>query len=78
MRLKLDEDRLEFERWKGEEDAIRVRRAQNHDAKVLALNEKRIELKIQLEALDREQRKSALDQRKHKITVLGSIAEKLK
>ena len=37
-RLKLDEDRLDFERWKGEEDAIRVRHAQDHEAKVLALN----------------------------------------
>ena len=30
-RLKLYEDRLHFERWKGEEDATRVRRAQEHE-----------------------------------------------
>ena len=60
-RLKLDEDRLDFERWKGEEDAIRVRRAQDHEAKVLALIEKRIKLEIQSAFLDREERKFALD-----------------
>ena len=77
-RLKSDEDRLDFERWKGEEDAIRVRRAQDHDAKVLAIKEKRIELEIQRAALKREERKSAHDERKQIITVLGAIAEKLK
>ena len=77
-RLKLDEERLEFERWKGTEEAQRIRRSQEHDTKVLALNEKRIQLEVERAALDREERKSALDECKQIISVLGALAEKLK
>ena len=68
-RLKLDEERLEFERRKGTEEAKRIRRSQEHDTKVLALNDIRIQLEVERAALDREERKSALDERKQIISV---------
>ena len=77
-RLKFDEDRLDFERCKGEEDAVRVRRAKEHETKVLALNEKRIELETERVSLDTEERMYALDEWMQIITVLGALAEKLK
>ena len=46
--------------------------------KVLALSEERIDLEVERDALDREERKSALDDRRQIIRVLGVLAEKLK
>ena len=77
-RLKLDEECFEFEKWKGEEEVLRVKQAQEHDMKVLALSEKRIDLEVERASLDREERKSALDERRQIISELGALAEKLK
>ena len=76
--LKLGEYRQFFERWKGKEDTVRVRCAQEHETTASALNEKRIELEIRRASLDWEERKSALDERKQLITVLGALTEKPK
>ena len=77
-RLKLDVERLECERWKGAEEAQHIPRSQEHDTKVLAPNEKRIQLEVEHAALHREEQKSAPDERKKIISVLGALAEKLK
>ena len=77
-RLKLDEERFEFDKWKREEEVLRVKQAQEHDMKVLALSEKSIDLEVERAALDRAERKSALDERRQIIRVLGALAEKLK
>ena len=77
-RFKLDEERFEFDEWKGEEEVLRVKQAQEHDMKLLPLSEKRIDLEVERAALDREERNSALDERRQIIRVLGALAEKLK
>ena len=46
--------------------------------KVLALSGKRMHLEVGRGVLDREERKSALDERRKIIRVLGALAEKLK
>ena len=38
-RLKVDEKRFEFDKWKGEKEVLRVKQAQEHDMKVLSLRE---------------------------------------
>ena len=46
--------------------------------KVLASSETRIDLEVERVTLDREERKSALDERSQIIRILGALAEKLK
>ena len=77
-RLKLDEERFGFVKWDGEEEVLRVKQAQEHDMEVLALSEMRFDLEVERAALDREERKSVLDERRQIIRVLGALAEKLK
>ena len=44
---------------------------------VLALSKKRIDLEVERAALDGEERKSALDERRQIIRVLGALAQNL-
>ena len=77
-RLKHDQERLALDRKKDERESVRLRRAQDHESRVFALCEKRIELEIELAAFDREERKYALAERKQIIGVLGALPERLK
>ncbi|CAN8074605.1 unnamed protein product [Agarophyton chilense] len=76
-RLKLEEDRLDFEQRKYERDAERKQRLQEQKVLRLSPDERRIIFVVVLAAIDHEECHDLLAERIQMISVMGALVKKL-
>lgn len=76
-RVGLEEERFAFEWRVAERNDARALRQQEDDAKYLSLDQPRIELDVKRAAMYREERRSAMEQRKGMLAVLDALVRKL-
>lgn len=75
--MKIEEQRLQFDMKNYERESLRLNKAQDNEARRIAVEEKRIELEERRLALDSEERKGAIAERKEVLAVLGALVKKL-
>ena len=76
-RLKLEEERFEFQKVQSERESEHMRRREALEERRFDLEERRLQMDEQREIIEREERRAAISERKEMTNILSALVKKL-